>query len=346
MEVRYNQVLQPVRVTVVVPTLGPQSPQDTRLLDCLSALARQTCACFHTVVVDNSGTGAVARLGIASPSVSVLTNGKNAGFGAAINQGFADRPAEFLAVLNDDAIPEPGWLESLLDAIDSESGAGMAASRVLLAGTGQIDSAGLAIARDGSSKQIAHGWPAAHAAIPCEVLIPSGCAAIYRSSMLEEIGLFEESFFLYCEDTDLALRGHWSGWSCLYVPTAVVEHHYSASAGRASALKAYLVERNRLRVAIRCFPMDWLIGVPVFSLVRYFWHVYYMFAGRGIAAEFARNEPAAALAWYVTKAHLAAIRELPDLLRQRRSIFRRVQPAEVRRLLRLHLISLREVASQ
>lgn len=346
MEVRYNQVLQPARVTVVIPTLGPQSPQDTRLLDCLAALSRQTCACFHAVVVDNSGHGAVERLAIASPRVSVLVNRANVGFGAAINQGFTHRPAEFLAVLNDDAIPDPDWLQSLLDAIDAEPRAGMAASRVLLAGTGQIDSAGLAIARDGSSKQIAHGWPAAHAAIPCEVLIPSGCAALYRRRMLEEIGLFEESFFLYCEDTDLALRGHWSGWFCIYVPAAIVEHHYSASAGRASGLKAYLVERNRLRVAIRCFPVAWLLVAPLFSLGRYFWHVFYLLAGRGKAAEFARHTPAPALAWYVTKAHLVALRDLPDLLRQRRSIFRRVHAVEIRRLLRLHLISLREVASQ
>jgi len=52
--------------------------------------------------------------------------------------------------------------------------------------------------------------------------------------MLDEIGLFDESFFLYCEDTDLGLRARWAGWDCRYVPGAVVEHRYSHSAGRAS----------------------------------------------------------------------------------------------------------------
>ena len=76
--------------------------------------------------------------------------------------------------------------------------------------------------------------------------MPSGSAALYRREMLEEIGLFDESFFLYCEDTDLGLRARWAGWECLYVPDAMVEHRYSHSAGKASALKAYYVERNRL----------------------------------------------------------------------------------------------------
>ena len=72
--------------------------------------------------------------------------------------------------------------------------------------------------------------------------------------MLEEIGGFDDDFFLYCEDTDLGLRARWAGWKCLYVPEAVVEHHYSHSAGRASPLKAYYVERNRLFVLVKNFP--------------------------------------------------------------------------------------------
>ena len=72
--------------------------------------------------------------------------------------------------------------------------------------------------------------------------------------MLDEIGLFDESFFLYCEDTDLGLRARWAGWECGYVPGAVVEHRYSHSAGRASPLKAYYVERNRLYTVIKNFP--------------------------------------------------------------------------------------------
>ena len=71
------------------------------------------------------------------------------------------------------------------------------------------------------------------------------------------------AFFLYCEDTDLGLRARWAGWKCLYVPEAVVEHHYSHSAGGASPLKAYYVERNRLFVLVKNFPARHAAGGAV-----------------------------------------------------------------------------------
>ena len=130
----------------------------------------------------------------------------------------------------------------------------MGASRVLLAGRGVLDSAGMLICADGSSKQRGHGEPPELYREVDEVLFPSGSAAIYRRQMLEDIGGFDERFFLYCEDTDLGLRARWAGWKCLYIPSAVVEHRYSHSSGGASPLKAYYVERNRLLVVMKNFP--------------------------------------------------------------------------------------------
>ncbi len=115
-------------------------------------------------------------------------------------------------------------------------------------------------------------FPAAEFDREEEVLLPSASAALYRRSMLEEIGLFDEDFFLYCEDTDLGLRARWAGWKCIYVPEAVVDHHYSHSAGRASRLKAYYVERNRLFVVAKNFPARMLWAVPFATLARYWWH--------------------------------------------------------------------------
>ena len=134
------------------------------------------------------------------------------------------------------------------------------------------------ICRDGSSKQRGHGRPPEDFPVTEEALLPSGSAALYRRAMLEETGGFDGSFFLYCEDTDLGLRARWAGWKCLYVPEAVVEHHYSHSAGRASPLKAYYVERNRLFVLAKNFPLGMLLAAPWVSLARYFWHAWYMLA--------------------------------------------------------------------
>ena len=91
--------------------------------------------------------------------------------------------------------------------------------------------------------------------------------------MLERIGLFDEMYFLYCEDTDLGLRARWAGWECLYVPQAAVEHRYSHTAGGASPMKAYYVERNRLYTALKNFPPRMLLRVPFAAAARYFWHL-------------------------------------------------------------------------
>jgi GT2 family glycosyltransferase len=223
----------------------------------------------------------------------------------------------------------------------------MVASQVLMGDSGTLDSAGMLICGDGSSKQRGHGAAPGAFEEPGEVLLPSGSAALYRRRMLDETGGFDDDFFLYCEDTDLGLRARWAGWRCLYEPRAVVRHKYSHSSGRASALKAYYVERNRLFLLAKNFPLSVLWRAPIVSAARYWWHLRYMLAGRGAAAEFTRGESGAKLAWLVLRAHLALLGRLPRLLAARRSIrgAARISPADFVRLLERHSISAREVAA-
>jgi len=336
--------LHSVRVTVVVPTLAA-SP---RLLECLASLETQTLPGVQIVVVDNSGTGAIHRLGAARYRFRLIENRSNAGFGGAVNQGWRLVPAEYCAVLNDDAIADSRWLETLVTALECRPDAGMAASCIVAPDGAHLDSAGMLIARDGSSKQRGHGEPPASCGAEVDVLLPSGCAALYRHAMLEQTGLFEEEFFLYCEDTDLGLRARWAGWSCVYVPAARVVHAYSQSSGAASETKAWFVERNRLRLCVRCLPVSWLAASFLFAKVRYAWHVAAMFSGQGKAAEFRQAGGSGwRLPWLVLKAHADLILSLPRLLRQRAAIARtrKIAPAEFAALLRSHSISLRSVAS-
>ena len=217
-----------------------------------------------------------------------------------------------------------------------------------MAGSDRLDSAGMLSAADASSKQRGHGEDPSKFASLMDALFPSGSAALYRRKMLDEIGLFDEKFFLYCEDADLGLRARWAGWECTYVPGAVVEHRYSHSAGRASPLKAYLVERNRLFTSIRNLPFVMLIRVPFASLARYFWHLVSLFEGRGKAAEYreAGNSPAL-LPFLVLRAHAVALFRLPRLLAERRAIksTARITAREFESLLAAHSISVRQVAA-
>jgi len=328
---------------VVIPTLAA----DARLQECVAALEQQTQRDFEVTIVDNSGTGAVRRSTAPRPGVRVIEPPRNVGFGAAINAGFRESKSPYIAALNDDAAPAPGWLAALVSALERRPDAGMCASQVRLYGEDALDSAGMLVCADGSSKQRGHMRPPKFFPVAEEVLFPSGSAALYRRAMLEQIGLFDEDFFLYCEDTDLGLRARWAGWRCLYVPEAVVQHRYSHSAGRASPLKAYYVERNRLFVLAKNFPARMLAAAPFVSLARYWWHLRFLLRGRGAAARF-RLEGASVwrMPFYVLRAHAALLRHAPHLLRKRREIRRmaRLTPHIYRQLLRAHSISARRVA--
>jgi len=329
-------------VTVVVPTLAAGET----LGCCLASLERQTFSDFEVIVVDNSGRQAARHSGQAGSRVSVIANDHNVGFGPAVNQAFRQSTSAYMAVLNDDATAHPEWLEALLAAIEPRPDAGMCASQVRHAGSGSLDSAGMLLCPDGSSKQRGHLQSPAGYAHTEEALLPSGSAALYRREMLEEIGLFDESFFLYCEDTDLGLRARWAGWECLYVPKAVVEHRYSHSSGKASSLKAYYVERNRLFVIVKNFPLADLLLVPFYATTRYFWHFIYALRGRGKAAEFQRQGGSLArLPWYVIRGHLELLARFPEVWRQRRMIKRRLTAKQFRNLIRRHSISPRQVAA-
>jgi GT2 family glycosyltransferase len=301
---------------------------------------------LEVIVVDNSGSGRARELLPAGSSARLIQNTGNAGFGAAVNQGIECSHSAFIATLNDDAVASPRWVEALLRAAASHPDAGSLASNVRLHGTGAMDSAGMLIAGDASSKQQGHGEPVDRYLQSMDVLLPSGSAAMYRRAMLDEIGGFDSGFFLYCEDTDLGLRALWNGWRCRYVADAVVEHRYSHTAGRASALKAYYVERNRLYVAIKNFPVRLLILNPFVAVTRYIWHLIYMLQGRGKASEFAYQSGGAMLVWFVVRAHLAVLAALPSLLRKRWRIQRqaRITAREFTRTLREHWIAPRQVA--
>jgi GT2 family glycosyltransferase len=328
-------------VTVVVPTLGA----DDALADCLRALETQTFERFEVVVVDNSGAN---RVQTHSARVRVISNARNVGFGSAMNQAIRESEAPYVAALNDDAEADPVWLEKLVAAAEARPKAGMFASEVHLAGSGMLDSAGMLIAADGSSKQRGHGQPSEKFAKFNDALCPSGSAALYRRKMLDEIGLFDETFFLYCEDTDLGLRGRRAGWECAYVDGATVVHRYSHSAGRASPLKAYYVERNRLYTAIKNLPLPMLLQAPFYAAARYMWHVVSMLTGHGKVAEFRRaGYSAVLLPFLVLRAHVSAIVRLPRLLSERRRIraSARLDARQFRALLAEYSIDVRQVAT-
>jgi GT2 family glycosyltransferase len=243
------------RVTVIIPNWNGR----LWLEQYLPALAAQTYGDFNVIVVDNgSRDGSAAWLAEQWPSVQVMRNERNVGFATANNMAIHATRGEFIVTLNNDVRAEPDWLTELVAA--ANAGAGMVASRILLAThTNKLDSAGIEVDRAGIAWNRGWGQPAASAGGGGMVFGPSGAAALYRRSMLDEIGLFDEDFFAYYEDVDLAWRGQWAGWHCLYAPKAVVHHVHSATSVQGSPFKTRLLARNRIWAWLKNYPFPHLL---------------------------------------------------------------------------------------
>jgi GT2 family glycosyltransferase len=302
---------------------------------------------FEVAVVNNGGGPSGAETLPVNFPLRVLSFGTNIGFGAAVNRVIGMSSAPLIATLNDDTEPDENWLQTLVAAMESDPAVGMCASRIEIYGTDTLDSVGMVMCRDGSSKQRGQSQSPRDWLVSGDALLPSGCAALYRRRLLDETGLFDEDFFLYCEDTDLGLRARWAGWQCRYVADSMVRHHYSRSAGAFSPLKAKFVERNRLWVAIKNFPPSLLIGVPFVSIARYAWQWDAVRNERGAASGFVRSGHSMteilAILW---SAHWETLLNLPTLLRKRAVCRRRrrIRPAEFLQLIGRYSISPKELA--
>jgi GT2 family glycosyltransferase len=189
------------------------------------------------VLVDNGSRDdsvAVARREL--PEVQVLELGRNLGFGPALNRAVAEVPADPLILLNNDAEPEPRFVEALLDGlgegVDSVAGVLLQERAPEL-----IDSAGVVADATLMGFDYLPGEPARAAEPAPAPLGPTGGAALYRRAAFEAVGGFDERIFLYYEDLDLALRLAAAGGRCRLAPEARAVHAYSASLGAASGAK-------------------------------------------------------------------------------------------------------------
>ncbi|MDW8054649.1 MAG: glycosyltransferase family 2 protein [Anaerolineae bacterium] len=237
------------------------------LPECLEALSQQVFQDFQVWFVDNgSSDGSVNWVREHYPHIRVIANNVNRGFAAANNQAIRCGSAPFVATLNNDAVPEPKWLAEMVKAMESHPTVGMVASLMLFySAPSIIDSAGIAVDRLGFAWNRLGGLPT-HSSErePTSVFGACAGAALYRRAMLDQIGLFDEDFFAYLEDVDLAWRAQWAGWDCLYVPTARVLHRHSATAGEGSPLKDYLLARNKVWLVAKNYPVqDLAIRLPL-----------------------------------------------------------------------------------
>lgn len=239
------------RASVIIPNWNGLA----YLRPCLDSLARQTYGEAEVIVVDNASEDeSVPVMEREYPWVRVVALAENRGYAGGCNAGIAEARGEILVLLNNDTVAEPDWLEALVAALDEHPDAGLAATRIMLHDRRDIlHSAGDLYRRDGTADSRGVWQPYGPPYDETAYLFGAcGGAMAVRREVIEQVGAFDESFFMYCEDIDLNWRAQRAGWRCIYTPQAVVYHHLSATGG--GPLSSYYVGRNTLWVLARHYP--------------------------------------------------------------------------------------------
>lgn len=251
---------------------------------CLPSLVRQDSVDFGITVVDNgSRDGTAPWLEARYPEVQVIRNSRNLGFARAVNQAVRESSAKYIATLNNDTEVDPDWLQNLAAVAESSESVGMVASKMLFADRPTlINSAGIAVDRAAIAWDRLGGVrDAPQVSEPEEVFGPCAGAALYRRAMLDEVGLFDEDFFAYLEDVDLAWRARRAGWRCWYAPKARVLHHHSATGKEGSPFKSFHLGRNKIWLLAKNYPFQQLWQYVPLVLLYDMLAVVYALAARG-----------------------------------------------------------------
>ena len=227
------------------------------LKDLFTALSAQNYPpkAFEVIMVDNcSSDNSIPYVHETFPNVRIIKNDWNGGFSNGNNVGIKGSLGKYIVLLNNDTIPEPDWLSELIRVAD-EQNAGATVSKLLFAKKRNV------INNAGSVLRLDRTWPVTERGSNeidsgqyedvVEVSAFCGASVLLRRTMLQEIGLLDEYFFMYFEDADLSWRAQKKGWKFYYSPKSVVYHIHTGTSTEHSPLFTYYVSRNRMLVLIK-----------------------------------------------------------------------------------------------
>jgi GT2 family glycosyltransferase len=282
---------------------------------CLPALFRQEYPEFEVLLVDNASTdGSRQWVEREFPQVRIVRNAQNLGYAGANNVGFEEARGEVIAVLNPDTAVSPEWLTELVAAIEADPAVGLATPKIVqMDRPNVINACGNDVTFTGLTFCRGLDEPADSYPLADRVPAVSGAAFVIRREVLDLIGPFDESFFVYFEDTDLSLRAQLAGYACLYVPQAVVQHQYVF---KLSPRKCFFQERNRYVTLLRLFRWRTLACLlPALALSEVIVWGYLVL--RGPRTMWAKVKSYGAIALVLPqilrdRRRLAALRKVPD----------------------------------
>ena len=238
---------------------------------CVASVAAQTLANFECFIVDNGSTdGSVNALPKLDKRFQILELGENTGFAKGNNIAAAKARGDWLALLNADAFARPDWLERLLEATALAPNVTMVGSTQYMAlEPDTYDGIGDFYHVSGLAWRGKHGHSTqGHSPKTREVFGPCGAGAAYHRETFLRLRGFDERFFLYHEDVDLAFRMRLAGGICVQSANAIIDHVSSGISGRASQLAVYHGTRNRIWTFVKNMPLSGLLifGLPHIGL--------------------------------------------------------------------------------
>ena len=286
-----------MKASIVIPNLNGAG----WLRDSIESVFAQTEQDFELIVVDNASTDeslAIARSYVGRPRYTLLENECNTGFSHAVNQGIRAAKGEYVALFNNDAFAEPDWLAQLLAAAEPDPRVFAVQSLMIRHFERELcDDAGDYVTLFGWACKRGDGRYWRRYQTPQRIFSACGGASLYRRSILEKIGLFDELFFAYFEDVDLSWRANSLGYKNLYCPAAKCYHICGATTGavRYNEFKSVQSGRNSILLPYKNMPLGmfllnfipltlgYLLKVAVFGL-RGFWTPYLKGAREAFAA--------------------------------------------------------------
>ncbi len=198
-------------------------------------------------------------------NINWFSLGKNTGFTGAVNAGIKQAKGDYIILLNDDTIVDPNWLNELIKT-QQQTGADMVASKIYLADEKTLDSQGFGFAWRGKAAALDQNlqcslstakdyWLNNPQLLPKtklqEPFGPDAAAALYTRKLFDRIGLFDNDFFAYLEDVDLALRARQAGMDCVLADKAIVYHYKHATSSQKQGFKAKQDLRNWWKIVLR-----------------------------------------------------------------------------------------------
>ncbi|WP_407377329.1 glycosyltransferase family 2 protein [Methanobrevibacter sp.] len=260
-----------MKVSVVTPNYNGE-----RFLRAFFESLNDDNECIGEVIIVDNGSDDASREFIRAGSfkfpVVLIENSENLGFAPAVNQGIEKAKFDYIFSLNNDTEIKKGSIKHMVDLISSREDVFSVQAKMLQYDNKQlIDDVGDEYNLLGWTKKTGENHQSEEYSEVREIFSSCAGAALYKKSILEEIGMFDDNFFAYMEDVDLALRSKINGYHNLLCPQAVVYHIGSATSGsRYNEFKVRLAARNNVWVVYKNIPIPLKIINFIFLFLGFF----------------------------------------------------------------------------